>query len=61
MLACAVGFLVAARLPVPATVALAVAAELLVGYLIRDNLTLNVIMLLHPVEAIRLWQQGTAG
>jgi hypothetical protein len=61
VLACAVGFLVAARLPVTATVALALAAELLVGYLIRDNLTLNVIMLLHPVEAIRLWQQGTAG
>ena len=32
--------------------------ELLIGYFIRDNLTLNVIMLLHPVDAIRFWQGG---
>jgi hypothetical protein len=61
VLACVAGFLLAARLPVAATVALAVAAELLVGYAIRDNLTLNVIMLLNPIEAIRVWQQGAGG
>ena len=61
VLACVAGFLLAARLPVLVTVALAVAAELVVGYAIRDNLTLNVIMLLHPIEAIRVWQQGGAG
>jgi hypothetical protein len=54
----AVGFLAAWRLPVWLTVALAVFFELLTAYVIRDNLTLNVVMLVWPVKAILDWQSA---
>ncbi|MBU7580853.1 MAG: DUF2585 domain-containing protein [Porphyrobacter sp.] len=50
------GFWLALRLPVKVTVALALIGELVAGYVVRDNLTLNVIMLLVPVDAIAQWQ-----
>jgi hypothetical protein len=53
-----VGFLAAARIPAWASVALALFLELLTLYTIRDNLTLNVVMLFWPIEAIRQWQGG---
>jgi len=55
-LAMVAGFVLASRLPIWAVIGLAVLLEAFVGYWIRDNLTLNIIMLLHPFDAIRMWQ-----
>ncbi|HEU0060096.1 MAG TPA: DUF2585 family protein [Hyphomicrobiaceae bacterium] len=52
------GFLVAARLPAWVTVALLIGVELALLVLIRDNLTLNIIMLIHPTDWLRAWQGG---
>lgn len=52
----AFGFFLALRLPVRLTVALALLGELVAGLVVRDNLTLNVIMLVFPIDAIAEWQ-----
>jgi hypothetical protein len=56
--AMAAGFFLAWRLPVAVTIVAALAMELIVGAVIRDNLTLNIIMLLWPLDAIKAWQSG---
>ena len=54
----ALGFLAARKLPVWASVALVLALELVPLLVIRDNLALNVWMLLWPTEWLRTWQAG---
>ena len=50
------GFFLAMRLPVWVTVVLAITAEIVTAIVVRDNLTLNVVMLLFPIDAIAEWQ-----
>ena len=52
------GFVLARKLPVMLVFALTIAMELIVGYLIHDNLTLNIVMLAHPFPAILQWQSA---
>jgi len=53
-----VGFWMARRCPVWVTAVCVVAVETVLALVIRDNLTLNIIMLIHPVDAIKHWQLG---
>lgn len=57
-LAMVLGFVMAGTLPIWVVVAVALFFEIGTGYVIRDNLTLNVIMLLHPFESIKQWQSA---
>jgi hypothetical protein len=54
----ALGFLAARKLRVPVSVALLIVLEMVPLFVIRDNLTLNVWMLLWPTDAMRAWQAG---
>jgi hypothetical protein len=58
ILACIIGFVLAARLPMRVTIAMAIAIELVLLLWVRDNLSLNLLMLVYPLEAVRNWQLG---
>jgi len=54
----ALGFALARRLPTGITILIAILFELAALWAVRDNLTLNVLMLVWPVQAIKVWQGG---
>lgn len=58
ILAMVVGFVLADRLPVWTSLAVVVALEVFLLVAIRDNLTLNILMLLWPLDAVRQWQSA---
>ena len=56
---CMIGFVFAAKVKWYWTVAVFVVIEIAMLIAIRDNLTLNVLMLIYPLEAIKSWQSPT--
>lgn len=52
----AIGFLIARFSKIWISIVLIIAFELGCLFWVRDNLTLNVIMLVHPIESIKTWQ-----
>ena len=52
------GFWIAKKSPLWLSVAIVAVIELTLAVIIRDNLTLNILMLIHPIEAIKHWQAG---
>ncbi|WP_432798095.1 DUF2585 family protein [Poriferisphaera sp. WC338] len=56
MFSCAVGFIIAGLIGWRMSVVVFLAVELLMLWLVKDNLILNVLMLIYPIEAIKEWQ-----
>ena len=52
----AIGFVIAWRFTVLQSLVFVAATELLMLVLIRDNLTLNIVMLVWPLDSIKAWQ-----
>jgi len=58
MLACASGFLIAYKIRFWRSVALFLATEAVLIVWVRDSLLINIVMLIYPIEAIKVWQTG---
>ncbi|XP_035703846.1 UPF0314 protein BBta_0150-like [Folsomia candida] len=52
------GFVLASKLHPLTIFGLFVAEEVIMGAIIRDNLSLNVIQLIYPIDSIQKWQTG---
>jgi hypothetical protein len=52
------GFWIARQAPAWVSIGVVIVLEVVVVLIIRDNLTLNILMLIHPFEAIKRWQLG---
>ena len=55
---CLLGFYLASRLSWRASAAIVMVTEVVLGLWIHDGLLLNIVMLIHPIDAIRHWQLG---
>jgi len=55
---CGIGFLLATKLGWRWGVAMFAAVELMLTLWIRDSLLLEILMLIHPVNAIKVWQMA---
>jgi hypothetical protein len=58
ILACAFGVALARRIGVVKTFVLAGVIEAALLVFVRDSLLLNIIMLIYPIEGLRVWQAG---
>jgi hypothetical protein len=54
----ALGFMIARKLPIRATLLLLIAREVVPLVAIRDDLTLNILNLIVPIKAVQQWQAG---
>ncbi len=58
ILTCTLGFLLARRIGIWRSVVFFLVTEVILLFWIRDNLFLNIVMLVHPFDAIKAWQMG---
>ena len=57
ILACVAGLMLAYLLPARVSIVIVVLLELMLALWIRDNLALNILMLIHPIQVVRTWQR----
>jgi hypothetical protein len=58
LLACVAGWFLARKIGIVWSIVLYLALEIGCAIWIKDNLTLNVIQIIHPIESIKKWQSG---